>query len=161
MQSAPADPPLPTLLTFPPENTPSLFTTFTSPLLQKHSACLPRLLSCHPHTVCFDSTVFLLCGVLFLPLHSGCISLAGPVPTHSESQTSAALMGSKPGSGQAAGWLFLVYMCSYCVLPKAVRVCSSLDNAERAALSELLNCLSRYQSMSESSVVFAHTNRMM
>lgn len=118
-------------LTFPLENTLSLFThIYFPPILQKHSAWLPRLLSCHPHTACFDSTVFLLCGVLFLSLHFGCISLR----IHSESQTSDGLLGSKRCWAQAAGCFFLVYMWRYCVLPNAAWVCSFLDNAERAGL---------------------------
>lgn len=36
-------------------------------IFYKHFACLPHLLSCHPHTVCFDSTVFLLFWCVFPP----------------------------------------------------------------------------------------------
>lgn len=99
-------------------------------IFYKHSACLPHLLSCHPHAVCFDSTVFLLFGVFFLPLHSGCIwssfysfrrfslffTLSYLHPGFWF--TSGVLMWSIGWKGQTAGCLFVVDMWRCSVLSK-------------------------------------------
>lgn len=101
----------------------------TPSIFYKHFACLPHLLSCHPHAACFDSTVF-------LPLHSGCIwssfysfrkfSLFF-ILSYIYSGfwfPSGVKMWSIRWKGQTAGCLFLVDMWRFSVLSKPVLVSS-------------------------------------
>lgn len=101
----------------------------TPSIFYKHFACLPHLLSCHPHAACFDSTVF-------LRLHSGCIwssfysfrkfSLFFILSyLHSGFWfPSGVKMWSIRCKGQTAGCLFLVDMWRFSVLTKPVLVSS-------------------------------------